>query len=162
MHLSSYLPKAPFTSTVLCWCCFVANLCPTLWDPKDCSPPGSSVHGFSRQEYWSELPFPSSRGSSQPRDQTQLSCTAGRHSNLWATRDASKSRLVLTDNSSETFCQISSKQYYVKDELCFNQRKIIFGKKKKTEKNNQVLRIFRVRKCFSNQGFPNHQLPSFL
>ena len=25
----------------------------------DCSPPGPSVHGFSRQEYWSELPFPS-------------------------------------------------------------------------------------------------------
>ena len=25
----------------------------------DCSPPGSSVHGFSGQEYWSGLPFPS-------------------------------------------------------------------------------------------------------
>ena len=24
----------------------------------DCSPPGSSVYGFSRQKYWSELPFP--------------------------------------------------------------------------------------------------------
>ena len=32
--------------------------CPTLCDPMDCSPPGSSVHGFSRQEYWSGLPFP--------------------------------------------------------------------------------------------------------
>ena len=30
----------------------------TLDDPMNCSPPGSSVHGFSRQEYWSELPFP--------------------------------------------------------------------------------------------------------
>jgi len=28
-------------------------------DPVDCSPPGSSVHGISRQEYWSGLPFPS-------------------------------------------------------------------------------------------------------
>ena len=27
--------------------------------PMDCSPPGSSVHGFSRQEYWRGLPFPS-------------------------------------------------------------------------------------------------------
>ena len=26
--------------------------------PMDCSPPGSSVHGFPRQEYWSGLPFP--------------------------------------------------------------------------------------------------------
>ena len=25
----------------------------------DCSPPGSSVHGILRQEYWSGLPFPS-------------------------------------------------------------------------------------------------------
>ena len=33
---------------------------------------------FPRQEYWSGLPFPSSRGSSQPRDRTQVSCTAGR------------------------------------------------------------------------------------
>ena len=32
--------------------------CPTLCDPMDCSPPGSSVHGFSRQEYWSGLPCP--------------------------------------------------------------------------------------------------------
>ena len=31
----------------------------TLCDPMDCSLPGSSVHGFSRQEYWSGLPFPS-------------------------------------------------------------------------------------------------------
>ena len=34
--------------------------------------------GFSRQEYWSGLPFPYSRGSSQPRDQTQVSCIADR------------------------------------------------------------------------------------
>ena len=31
----------------------------TLCDPVDCSPPGSSAHGFSRQEYWSGLPLPS-------------------------------------------------------------------------------------------------------
>ena len=33
--------------------------CPTLCDPMDCSLPGSSVHGFSRQWYWSGSPFPS-------------------------------------------------------------------------------------------------------
>ena len=36
-----------------------AQSCPTLCYLMDCSPPGSSVHEFSRQEYWSELPFPS-------------------------------------------------------------------------------------------------------
>ena len=33
--------------------------CPTLCDPIDSSPPGPSVQGFFRQEYWSGLPFPS-------------------------------------------------------------------------------------------------------
>ena len=33
--------------------------CPTLCDPRDGSPPGSPVPGFSRQEHWSGLPFPS-------------------------------------------------------------------------------------------------------
>ena len=114
----------------------------------DCSLPGSSVHGFSRQECWSGVPLPSllsvpiypfffrffscisffrilnrapcalqwkvkvkvtqscptlcdpmdcilewvafpfSWGSSQPRDQTQVSCIAGRLFTSWATREA--------------------------------------------------------------------------
>ena len=33
--------------------------CPTLCDPTDVSPPGSPILGFSRQEHWSGLPFPS-------------------------------------------------------------------------------------------------------
>ena len=37
----------------------VAQLCPTLSDPMDCSPPGSPSMGFSRQEYWSGVPLPS-------------------------------------------------------------------------------------------------------
>ena len=40
----------------------VAQSCPTLCDPMDCSPPGSSVHGIFEArvlEYWSGVPFPS-------------------------------------------------------------------------------------------------------
>jgi len=37
----------------------VAQSCPTLSDPMDCSLPGSSIHGISRQEYWSGVPLPS-------------------------------------------------------------------------------------------------------
>ena len=37
----------------------VTQSCSTLSDPMDCSLPGSSVHGFSRQEYWSGVPLPS-------------------------------------------------------------------------------------------------------
>ena len=43
--------------------------------------------GFSRQEYWSGLPFPSPGESSPPRDRTQLSCIAGRRFTLCATRE---------------------------------------------------------------------------
>ena len=44
---------------------------PTLWDPMDCSPPGSSVHEIlqARILEWVTIPF--SRGSSQSRDQTR-------------------------------------------------------------------------------------------
>ena len=56
----------------------VAQSRPTLCDPMDCSPPDSSVHGIlqTRILEWVTIPF--SRGSSQPRDQTQVSCIASR------------------------------------------------------------------------------------
>ena len=50
----------------------VAQLCPTLCNPMD--PPLSME--FSRQEYWSGLAILLSRGSSQPRDQSHVSCMA--------------------------------------------------------------------------------------
>ena len=60
----------------------VAKLCPTL-----VTPPWTPLSmGFSRQEYWSGLPFPSPRGPSQYKDRTQVSCTAGRYFTHWATR----------------------------------------------------------------------------
>ena len=52
----------------------VAQSCPTLCDPVHCSPPSSSVHGIfqARVLEWVAISF--SRGSSRPRDQTQVSC----------------------------------------------------------------------------------------
>ena len=66
----------------------VAQSCPTLCDPMDCSPPGSSVHGIlhARVLEWGAISF--SRGSSRPRDGTQVSCIAGRWFNIWGTREA--------------------------------------------------------------------------
>ena len=62
--------------------------CPTLCNPIDCSLPGSPLTmGFSKQECWCGLPFPFSRGSSWPRDQTWISCIAGRFFTVWATRE---------------------------------------------------------------------------
>ena len=68
--------------------CEVAQSCPTLCDPMDCKLPASSVRGIfqARVLEWVAISF--SRGSSQPRDQTQVSCIAGRCFTIWATREA--------------------------------------------------------------------------
>ena len=51
----------------------VAQLCPTLCDPMDCSLPGTSVHGILQARILEWVAFPSFRGSSQLRNQTQVS-----------------------------------------------------------------------------------------
>ena len=47
----------------------VAESCPTLCDPMDCSPPASSVHGILQARILEWVAMPSSRGSSRPRDE---------------------------------------------------------------------------------------------
>ena len=66
----------------------VAQSCPTLCDPMDCSPLGSSVHGISQARIprWVAIPF--SRVSSWPTDWIQVSCIAGRFLTIWATLEA--------------------------------------------------------------------------
>ena len=49
--------------------------CPTLWDPMDCTPLGSSVHGILQARILEWIAM-TSKGSSQPRDQTHISCTS--------------------------------------------------------------------------------------
>ena len=55
-------------------CVLSLQSCPALCDPTDRSPPGNSVHGIveARLLEWVAMPF--SRGSSQPRYRTQVSC----------------------------------------------------------------------------------------
>ena len=49
------------------------QLCPTLCDPMDCSPPGSSSMGFSKQEYCSGFPCPSPGDLPDPRVELESS-----------------------------------------------------------------------------------------
>ena len=58
--------------------CLIVQLCLTLCDPLDCSPPGSSVHGILQARILEWVAMPSSRGSSLARDQTQVSHITGR------------------------------------------------------------------------------------
>ena len=66
----------------------VAQSCLILCNPMDCSPPGFSIHGIfqARVLEWVAISF--SRGSSQPRNWTRVSCIAGRHFTIWATRES--------------------------------------------------------------------------
>ena len=61
--------------------CLVAQSCLILCDPMDRGAwwaTGSSVHGILQARILEWVVMPSSRGSSQPRDQTQVSSTEGR------------------------------------------------------------------------------------
>ena len=73
----------------------VAQPCPTLCDPIDCSPPGSSVHGILQVRILECVAMPSSRGSSQPRDWTQVSRTAGGFFTIWATGSECEAHLCV-------------------------------------------------------------------
>ena len=61
----------------------VAQLCPTLCDPMD-----YTVHEILQDRILEWVAFPFSKGSSQPRDRTQVSRIAGGFSTSWATREA--------------------------------------------------------------------------
>ena len=65
---------------------WAAQSCPPLCDPRDYSPPGSSVHGVlqARLLEWIAISF--SSGSSRPSDGSQVSCIAGGFFTVWATR----------------------------------------------------------------------------
>ena len=60
-----------------------------------CSLPGSSVHGMlqARTLEWVDIPF--SKGSCQPRDQTWVSCIAGRFCTICAIKEAKKKKIAI-------------------------------------------------------------------
>ena len=62
--------------------------CVWLFDPMDCSPPGSSVHGIFQATVLEWVAISFSRGSSWLRDQTWVSHIVGRRFTIWAIREA--------------------------------------------------------------------------
>ena len=81
----------PLIWRIICCCgCVVTKSCLTLWHPRHCSPPGSSVHGISQARIleWAAISF--SRGSSQSGDQTRVSCIGRWIPNHQATWEAMK------------------------------------------------------------------------
>ena len=104
----SHFQEIPFfrrvfkESNILCLCsnynlspkvpclpaCSAAQTCPTLCNPRDCSPPGFLVHEIlqARIQQWAAIS--SSRRSSKPRDQTWVSCTSCIYH--WATQEVAE------------------------------------------------------------------------
>ena len=98
----------------------VAQLCLTVCNPMDCSPPGSSVHGTLQAKILEWVATSFSRGCSQPRDWTQVTFIASRFFTIWATRETHKS--ITNYNEKRPFmCKLmiegQKKQYYSRIDL---------------------------------------------
>ena len=83
----------------------VSQSCPTLCDLMD-----YTVHGILQARIQEWVAFPFSRGSSQPRDQTQVSCIAGSFFISWVTREAQES---FSSRSSQPRNQLESPAFQV-------------------------------------------------
>ena len=68
--------------------CVLSSSVVSLCDPRDCSPPDSSVHGISQAWMLEWVAISSSRGCSRPRDQTRISCIGRPILHHWATWEA--------------------------------------------------------------------------
>ena len=90
--VTTEVPTADKKRYILILCVLVTQLCPTLCDPMNYSPLGSSVHEIlqARILEWVTISF--SRGSSRPKDWMQVSCNAGRFFTIWANRGAQKNK----------------------------------------------------------------------
>ena len=98
MSLKGWVGMIPGTGDEKEWCrqkivavsehmlFLVGQSCLILCDPMDCRPPGSSAHGILQARILEWVAMPSSRGSSRPREWTQVSLIAGGFFTVWATR----------------------------------------------------------------------------
>ena len=119
--------RASWTICSLCVCVLATQSCPTLWDPMDCNPPGFSVHGILQACILEWIAMPSSRGASQPRDQTQISCIAGRLFSIWTTRlfpRAAQLKFTFVWREKLTWPQLSSRWHSALESSHYALRKM--------------------------------------
>ena len=87
--------------------------CVWLWDPMDYSLPESSVHGIFQARILEWVAISSFRGSSQPKDQTRVSCIGRWVLYHWATWEVPIQELPNSFHS-------SSHDYFFPDDQCWN------------------------------------------
>ena len=113
--------------------CSVSHSCPTLCDPMDYSPPGSSVHGILQVRVLGWSAMPSSRGSAWPRDPAQspvFPTLIGMFLTHWATWEVhfplwllSKWNMRQLDSRADVF-YLTLKGYFLKNHG-YNMWKVI-------------------------------------
>ena len=81
----------------------VVQVCWTLFEPMECSPPGHSVHGILQARILQSVAMPFSRGSCWPRGRIWVFCTAGRFLPPEAPR-----KPLSNDSPSLLFCRANS------------------------------------------------------
>ena len=96
--ISSYVIGCTGSSCVL-----ITQLCLTLCNPLDGSPPSSSVHGHFQARILEWVATPLSKGSSQPGDRTGVSRIAGAFFTFWATREVRDYGWININLSTQTF-----------------------------------------------------------
>ena len=87
------------------YCCLIFQLCSILCDPKDCSPPGSSVHGILQERIleWMDISF--SRGTSWPTDWTHASYIGQRALDLYIILPFAKTRTKKGETKARALCR---------------------------------------------------------
>ena len=93
-----------------------------LCEPRNCSPPGSSVHGISQARILEWVAISFSRGSSQPRDQTCVSCTAG---GFFTPEPPGKLMLPLRSKEAQWPFQVGAKPSCIPDAGWGNRNSVI-------------------------------------
>ena len=132
------------------------QLCLTLCDPIDGSPPGSAVPGIlqARILEWVAISF--SRGSSRPRDWTQVSRIAGRLFTVWATGEYFSEYdtilfvfhffnfIRLSENVQSYFRDFLTWQFYISNQFCFVFKFLILDLSPFIKREDMIPFIFAI------------------
>ena len=135
----------------------VTQSCPTLCDPWTVAQPSSSVHGTLQARIWEWVAISFSRGSSRPRDQTQISCIASRRFNLWATGECTQINSTVNPPSVVLVSLTLSEHGYCwlkpRTEVTYRENQ---GKKQKLSPMLPSLRVSPLETVTVNSGHRNN------
>ena len=146
----------PWTSSLfLRVCANLLQLCRALCDPMDYTPLGSSVHSILQARILEWVAMPSSRGSFQPRDGTQVSCTAGGFFTIWATREVKHMGIYIKALENYLKYSVLMKHFYYCD-LNLNKVGVEFCWESQNFKRSMLIvrgevHILRVGKVLARQ-----------